>query len=223
MIQDVENVELFELFETDPKTQCKACLSYWSEGIVYCTCGHLLKELAANFGVIEKTLDLLSISEYVIKKGRPHGHRFGQTPEKKEYHLALNLKKKCIKKHFKGIHDRFLRGPEFRTSMLEHDRDEEVCIKWDDLADKDFTHYMTESEYFRYKQNWWISLNKSGNTGPLRNCSDFNEALSTLNRLHQESGERQIRPMANWKYQERHPSSSSSSSWWQWSGSWWSS
>ena len=42
MIQDVGNVEMFELLETDPKTQCKACLSYWSEGIVYCTCGHLL-------------------------------------------------------------------------------------------------------------------------------------------------------------------------------------
>ena len=90
-------------------------------------------------------------------------------------------------KNFKGIHDRFLRDPDFRTAMLEHDRDEEVCIKWDDLADKDFSHYMTESEYFRYKQNWWISLNKSGNTGPLRNRSDFNEALSPLNRLHQES------------------------------------
>ena len=38
MIQDVGNVELFEVFETDPKTQCKECLSYWSEGIVYCTC-----------------------------------------------------------------------------------------------------------------------------------------------------------------------------------------
>ena len=37
MIQDVGNVELFELFEMDPKTQCKACLSHWSEGIVYCT------------------------------------------------------------------------------------------------------------------------------------------------------------------------------------------
>ena len=89
------------------------------------------------------------------------------------------LKKRCIKKHFKGNHDRFLKGPEFRASQLEHDRDEEVCIKMDDFADKDFSHYMTESEFFRYKQNWWISLNKSGNTGPLRNRSDFNEALST--------------------------------------------
>ena len=39
MMQDVGNVELFELFETDPKTQCKECLSYWSEGIACCTCG----------------------------------------------------------------------------------------------------------------------------------------------------------------------------------------
>ena len=51
MIQDVGNVKLFELFETDPKTQCKECLSYWGEGIVYSTCGHLLKDIAANRGV----------------------------------------------------------------------------------------------------------------------------------------------------------------------------
>ena len=31
MIQEVGNEELFELIETDPKTQCKACLSYWME------------------------------------------------------------------------------------------------------------------------------------------------------------------------------------------------
>ena len=58
-MMDVGNVELFELFEMDPKTQCKECLSYWSEGIVYCTCGHLLKEIVANRGFIVYTLDLL--------------------------------------------------------------------------------------------------------------------------------------------------------------------
>ena len=56
-------------------------------------------------------------------------------------------------------------------------------------------HRMSEPEYFHYGQNWWISLNKSGDTGgPLRNRSDFNEALSTLNRLHREAGGRQLRP-----------------------------
>ena len=93
----------------------------------------------------------------------------------------------------------------------------------DELAEKDFSHYMTESEYFRHKQNWWISLNKSGNTGPVRKRSDFNQVLSTLNRLQQETGERQLRPMPYWKYKEWKPASSSSSTWWQWRESWWSS
>ena len=119
MIQDVGNVELFELFETDPKTQCKECQPYWSEGIVYCTCGPLLKEIVANRGVIEYTMDLLSIPEYRLKKGRLHGHRYGKIPEKKEYHLARNSKKKCIKKRFTGIHDRSLRDHDFRKCMLE--------------------------------------------------------------------------------------------------------
>ena len=59
MIKDMGNVELFELFKTDPKTQCKERLLYWSQGIVYCTSGHLLKESEANRDAIQCTLDLL--------------------------------------------------------------------------------------------------------------------------------------------------------------------
>ena len=67
------------------------------------------------------------------------------------------------------------------------------------------TYRMSESEYFHYRQNWWISLRKSGNTTePLRKRSDFNPALSTLNGLHQESGGRQLRPMPYWKYKQWH-------------------
>ena len=44
IIRDVGNIELCELLETEPKTQCKVCLSYWNIGIVYCTCGHFLRK-----------------------------------------------------------------------------------------------------------------------------------------------------------------------------------
>ena len=87
-----------------------------------------------------------------------------------------------------------MRDHDFRKCMLEHDRDEDVCLEWDDLAEQDFTCRMTESDYFRYKQNWWISLNKSGDQGPLRKRSDSKQALSTLNRLHRESEGQQLRP-----------------------------
>ena len=60
-------------------------------------------ETVANRSFIEYTLDLLSIPEFVIKKGGSHGHRYGKTPENKEYYLAHNLKKKCIDRKFTGI------------------------------------------------------------------------------------------------------------------------
>ena len=138
-------------------------------------------------------MDLLSIPEYVIKKGRPHGHRYGKLPENKEYHVAHNLKKRCKKRDYKGNHDRFLRDHVFRERMIQHNRDEEVCRAWDVLAEQDHTYHTSEEEYFHYRQNWWISLNKSGNdTQPVRKRSDFNQALSTLNRLHQEAGGHQL-------------------------------
>ena len=43
MIHEVGNIELCELLDMEPKTQCKVCLSYWDIGIVYCTCGHFLR------------------------------------------------------------------------------------------------------------------------------------------------------------------------------------
>ena len=38
------NTELSEIVDVEPKSQCRACLTYWSAGIVYCTCGHLMKD-----------------------------------------------------------------------------------------------------------------------------------------------------------------------------------
>ena len=98
MIQDMDNVELFELCETIPKVQCSECLLYWNQGIVYCTCGHLLRKSQSSRGILRWTLDLLSIPNYVIKKGRPHGNRHGKTEEQIKHHIAQNLRKRCIKK-----------------------------------------------------------------------------------------------------------------------------
>ena len=49
MIQDVGHIELCEFLETEPKTQCTVCLSYWNIGILYCTSKHFLhKEVKIN-------------------------------------------------------------------------------------------------------------------------------------------------------------------------------
>ena len=44
MIREMDNVELFKLCETIPKKQCSQCLLHWNQGVICCTCGHLMVE-----------------------------------------------------------------------------------------------------------------------------------------------------------------------------------
>ena len=211
MIHEVGNIELCELLDTEPKTRCKVCLSYWDIGIVYCTCGHFLRQgTVENMQFIHYTMDLLSIPDYHIKKGRPHGHRYGKKPGDKEYYIAHQLTKKCKKKYYQGIHDRFIRDDKFR---IEIGRTEDLCRQMDDLADEDHTHNLTPQEVDNYKSNWWIRSNKIGSdTMPIRHRSDFKQALSTLQRLKEKEEEAP---------QNQRWTQSYSSSWWSWQGSWW--
>ena len=81
MIHELGNIELCELIDMEPKTQCKVCLSYWDIGIVYCTWGHFLRKgTEENQEVVQYTMDLFSIPDYFMKKGRLHGHRYGKKP-----------------------------------------------------------------------------------------------------------------------------------------------
>ena len=67
------------------------------------------------------------------------------------FHGAENIfwpkifKKRCKKRHYEGIHDRFLRDDVFRRRMIENNRDEKVCRAWDVLADEDHTYRMSLS------------------------------------------------------------------------------
>ena len=81
MIHEVWKIELYELLDMEPKTQCKVCLTYWYIGIVYCTCGHFLRQgTAGNKKFVQYKMDLFSIPNYYIKKGRHHGHHYGKKP-----------------------------------------------------------------------------------------------------------------------------------------------
>ena len=79
MIREMGNVELFELCETFLKVQCSQCLLNWNQGVIYCTCGHLLVESESSQKCNQLRLDALSIPHYVIKKVRLHGARHGKT------------------------------------------------------------------------------------------------------------------------------------------------
>ena len=67
MNHEVGNIELCELLDMEPKAQCKVCLSYWDVCIVYCTCGHFLRNgTEENKKFVQDTMNLLSIPNYYI-------------------------------------------------------------------------------------------------------------------------------------------------------------
>ena len=215
-IHEVGNIELCELLDTEPKTHCKVCLSYWDIGIVYCTCGHFLRKgREENKKFVQYTMDLLYIADYYIKKGRPHGHRYGKKPgDKRILHIAHQLKK-CKKKYFQGIHDRFVRDDKFRRNMIEMGRTEDLCRQMDDLADEDHTHHVTPQEIDNYKRKWWIRSNKIGSdTVPIRHRSDLTSNKHCLPCDSSKDKEDEAQRNQRWIQ-------SSSSSWWSWQGSWW--
>ena len=211
MIRDMGNVELFELCETIPKVQCSECLLYWNQGIVSCTCGHLLKESEASQHFHQWRLDAFSIENYVIKKGRPRGAGHGRTEAQKEHFIAHNARRRCLKKKFEGIHDRFLKDSTYRDSQLKIGWTEETCIAMDKLAQEDHTCPLPE-EFDRYRKNWYITLNKSGRNAPMKLRSDFREALTNMHRHHRESGEERPEPIHLLPV-----------IWWQWNEHWWNS
>ena len=84
------NVELFELYETILTLQMQKILFVLES----------LKESEGNRVAIQCTLDLLSIQNHVIKKGRLHGHWYGKTKEQSESHIAPKFEKEMHREAF---------------------------------------------------------------------------------------------------------------------------
>ena len=63
-----------------------------SKGIVHPTCGHLMRENPSILRIHRWQSDILSIPNYVTKKGRPHGNRHGKTEEKRKHFIAHNFR-----------------------------------------------------------------------------------------------------------------------------------
>ena len=144
----------------EPKSQCRACLTYWSAGIVYCTCGHFMNDdTTENKKCISSVLDLFSIPSFCIRKGRPHGHRHGKALGCKEYHTANQLQKRCRKKKKDNVQDQFVRDTLFRKTMIELGRSEEIILEMDRLASANHNHIATKAEIDVYRGNWWIRSN----------------------------------------------------------------
>ena len=63
------NTELCEIINVEPKLQCKAFFEHWSAGIVYCTCGHFMKDDSAENKKHISSVCFFSIPNFYLRKG----------------------------------------------------------------------------------------------------------------------------------------------------------
>ena len=203
-IKESGNIEISEIVNTEPKLQCKFCLNHCNPGIIYCVCGRLMAEDSGEHRkYMLSTLDSFSIANFYIRKDRPRGHRYGKAPGCKEYHTAHQLAKKCRKKGYDSIYDRYMRDKLFRSAMIEHSRTEQVIIEMDKLANEDHSYKASKAEIEFYRGNWWLHSNVTRDeTMLVRHEPGFKEALSTMQRLKRAEDK---------KKQEATPQPSSSS------------
>ena len=190
MIQDVGNEELFEFCSRRTlRRSAKQCLSYWREGIVYCTCGPSLERKWS-----QSRSHPIYIGPSFNSKLRDQGGTnlmatdMGKLQKRKNNINPRIWKRGASRGTSKGSTIAFWENPEFRASQLEQDRDEEVCLKWTILQRKISLITWRNQNIFdtnRIGGSLSISLET---LDQWEIVLTFNEALSTLNRLHQESG-----------------------------------
>ena len=184
-IMEAGNIEISEIVNAEPKWQCKSCLNHCNPGVIYCVCGRLMTtDSAENRKYISSTLDSFSIPSFYIRKDRPRGHRYGKAQGCKEYFTANQLAKKCRKKEYDSIHDRYIRDKAFRKAMIEIGRTEQMIVEMDKLANEDHSYKASKEEIEFYRGNWWIHSNLARvDSIPTRYEPEFKSALSTMQRL----------------------------------------
>ena len=159
--------------EISPKIQCLRCLTYWTKGIVYCTCGTCLRPPDKTRKLNRDRLDALSIPNYVIKKGPSHGARHGNTEGQRIYHAAHTAAKKAKKKEYDsiiGMIFKIVQFTESHRSRLDGTKNSAHATT------QDHSYVAATEERKRRENSWVLVLNSQGKHGPMNQREDHAEA-----------------------------------------------
>ena len=112
---------------------------------------------------IESTSQLcLAISPYRISTSESTVHTVTGMEKQlgcKDYFTANQFAKKCRKKKYDSIHDRYIRDKTFWKAMIEVGRSEQIIKEMDQLASENHTCKATKEEIDISRGNWWIHTN----------------------------------------------------------------
>ena len=158
MIREMGNVELFELCETIPKVQFSQCLLYWKQGVIYCTCGHLLVESESIQKCnqlrlahwVSRRSDTMVLGTVKLKqRNSTISPSMRGRDVAKELTAKINITKEfaivSYETQFIVIRNSKLAGPSRSAS------------KWIKLAQEDHSYRQFREEFQRYQKHWYLT------------------------------------------------------------------
>ena len=212
MIHEFGNIELCELLDMEPKTQCKVCLPDMASSTARAgTSCKMKQKRIRNPSSTRWTFSFPFLTAF-WRRGELTGTVTGRSEETRNTTLPINSR-------------RSVKGSTTRVSTIDSQEMTNSAGIWLNLVEpkifvakqmilrtKNHSYHLTPQEVDNYKSKWLIRSNKIGSdTMPIRYRFDFKQVLSTLQQLKEkEEAQRNQR----W-------TQSYSSSWWSWQGTWW--
>ena len=107
LLKDMDQTEIFELFENTTKLQCPECNSFADIVIIYCSCERNLKYNRSPTLFQKDNLDCKAIAGYIIKKNSSRGPEHGQSERQIMFFKAKDMLRKAKKKNYPTILSRW--------------------------------------------------------------------------------------------------------------------
>ena len=134
------------------KVQCSKCLLYWNQAIVYCTCGHLLRESESSQHFHQWRLGAFLIPNNAIKKDRHRGVRHSKIEAQKEHFVATTHGGDASKRNLMEftIASKKIQHIVIRSSKLAGLR--RRALQWTKLAQENHSYCPLPEEFERYRK-----------------------------------------------------------------------
>ena len=105
MIYSMGNMEYFEICEITPNIQCSNCITYWPKAMFFAHAEYAYDPQTKFENSTVTAVIVLSIPNYVIKKGPSRGKRHGNTKRQRSCHQTHGSSRTAIKKGYTSIQD----------------------------------------------------------------------------------------------------------------------
>ena len=153
-----------------------------------------------EFPIVEGSKGTTVNSRKVPRKAKAKGRVTMKSSKKglwcKAYFTANQLAKKCRKREYESIYDRFIRDKAFRKAMIEVGRSEQMIMEMDKLR-KNHSYKASKEVIEFYRGNWWIHSNVARvDSVPTRYEPEFKSVLSTMQRLKRAEDKKKQEAMA---------------------------